>query len=102
MNSKKFRLSTGGRTRALILSLLLVSLLAGAVVPPVMAASGTCNACSQPDENGFVICTQQYCPVLPDPFLPIVPKPPCCIFMPDGQVFCMGLGYCTMDPVPFA
>jgi hypothetical protein len=98
MNTNNVTAPAGKKIRALLLSALIVSIMAGTLFVPAMAVydPNWCNSCSPPDENGMRICTMQYC----GPVIIPEPLPPCCVYGPFGEPYCFGVGMCRMDPIP--
>lgn len=97
MNNHIAPAPAGKKVRALLLSALLVSIMAGALFVPAMAVydPNWCNSCTPPDENGMQVCTMQYCG--DDPLFPW-DLHLCCVHGPHGESFCYGVGLCRMDP----
>ena len=86
----------GKNSRALVFCALLISIVAATLFVPAMAQgdANNCNVCSPPDENGVRVCTMQYC----GPVISQKPLPPCCVYGPFGQPYCLGYGMCIENP----
>ena len=103
MSETNIPASSGKNIRTLLVSVLFMSLVAGAFVMPAMAYT-------------YEVCMERcYGPYLPDISNPVYwschmdcqqhssgyePHPSCCTYGPQGEPHCLGLGKCTMDLMP--
>jgi hypothetical protein len=104
---------SGKKIRALLVSALFLSIVAGAFVIPAMAnpmyelCMSECFAKhpqGPPDPSGSemwkcqVECAPFYFTNIDPPVIP-GSLPPCCTYGPLGEPYCQGLGKCLMNPV---